>query len=377
MRKCVIFSSNEVLAKELKRCLGKAASVSHEFSTQIPAEIALNGIIAFVDQALKNWRGLCSELRGQGAFIVLIVEEKGASSLWDSESGWKEKDFDDVVVHPFRHLELLSLLKHSDDLLHARDLEGYNDQVKNILVKMEEDLRIARALQGRLIPEKFDPIPGIRVNHKYLSGLKSGGDYLDFFEFEDGAHVGILMSDSSGYGLSSAFMTVILRTAFKFSRGEAVSPALTVRRIYSDLKFLMKSHEDLSLFYGIMNRKTLEFHFVSVGNVRFFMNSNLENEMTNPLKRDQQFQGKDQSLQLKPGDRMVFMTDGFYSSFDSPDSLQKSLKKNERMPALDFVNACNFEVKKRIKNEKEDMPPQDCAVLVIDLERTMIRLAKG
>src|SRR3989344_1967674 len=99
----------------------------------------------------------------------------------------------------------------------AEVVERLNEDVKELVRKFEEDVGRARSIQQALIPQRFSQVHGLKVMHKYLSGLKSGGDYLDFFEFEDKTHIGILMSDSSGYGLSSAFLSVILRIAMKLT----------------------------------------------------------------------------------------------------------------------------------------------------------------
>ena len=90
-------------------------------------------------------------------------------------------------------------------------------EIANLLEEISEDIQRAKKVQKAIIPEKFPKIQGIDVKHRYMSGMKSGSEYLDFFQFENAPYVGVLMSDCSAYGLSSAFVSVIVKLALRLS----------------------------------------------------------------------------------------------------------------------------------------------------------------
>jgi sigma-B regulation protein RsbU (phosphoserine phosphatase) len=259
------------------------------------------------------------------------------------------------------------------------ELVNVNSDVKTLIEKLEEDIRTARGIQRSLIPEKFAPVPGFKVLHKYLSGLKSGGDYLDFFEFEDKTHIGILMSDSSGYGLSSAFMSVILRLALKLSKDEARSPAATVARIFDELQLTMKPKENLSIFYGVLNRKTFELKYVLGGNVHFVRQEEGRFEevdaASKPLTKGEALKLEDKHIQLSAGERMVIMSDGFRELFESKTKFEQGLTKVFGDDGIALVNELCFRVKQTFESD-DDMPAQDCSVMIIDIEKRAMRLAK-
>jgi sigma-B regulation protein RsbU (phosphoserine phosphatase) len=233
-----------------------------------------------------------------------------------------------------------------------------------------------------LIPEKFPEVHGLSVTHKYLSGMKSGGDYLDFFEFNDKNHVGILMSDSSGYGLSSAFMSVILHLAMKLSKDEARSPAATVMKIFEELSMTMKPKENLSIFLGILNRKTFELTYTSAGNIRFFHQNDQKSgsfvdrsSSNDPLWKDKSVSVKDSQVLLQPGDRIVLFSDGFAEGFENDKAVVKACERASGQDAIEIVNDFTFRIKEKL-TEEDDMPNQDCSVMIVDVEKRAMRLAK-
>ncbi|MBI2607033.1 MAG: serine/threonine-protein phosphatase [Deltaproteobacteria bacterium] len=267
----------------------------------------------------------------------------------------------------------------------AEVVERLNEDVKELVKKFEEDVGRARSIQQALIPQRFSQVHGLKVMHKYLSGLKSGGDYLDFFEFGDKAHIGILMSDSSGYGLSSAFLSVILRIAMKLTKDEARSPSQTIAKVFEELQLTMKPTEHLSIFYGIFNRKTFALSFTGAGSIRFLVQSGaggVESSISDfsmhpvPLEKNKSVRLTDNEVTIHPGDRIVVMSDGFYEPFGGDETLKKTLAQSFGEEPLAFINECAYHVKKTFE-PGEDMPAQDCSVMVIDVEKRAMRLAQA
>lgn len=355
------------------------------------AQVSLDGDFppsttsAFVDcQSEIDLRPLLEKLASRAIYTVLIDNEEHLgesvpSFLCDGLA-------DDLVLTPLRPLELLGKLKHFEFRARVDEVVAVNANLKNLIEKFEEDLRTARAIQRSLIPDKFAPVSGLKVSHKYLSGLKSGGDYLDFFEFEDKTHVGVLMSDSTGYGLSSAFMSVILKLAVKFSKDDFRSPTSTISKIFDELELTMKPKENLSIFYGIINRKTFDFTFASSGSIRFVHQMSAgdndpkyseKNLSTAALTKGRAPDLKDQRITLQPSDRLVIFSDGFSEVFQDEGSkgIERVITKSYGADPVALINDFTFRVKSRFESE-DDMPTQDCSVMVIDVEKRLMRLAK-
>lgn len=388
-----IFTKSTDLAGQLRDAIPSALARTENLENSDGA--LCDGIVlALVDYVSHDANTVLRRLSESAVHTVLVLRESDANSSLSQliESGV----VDDVLLLPLRPIEVVSKVRHALHLSQLSQIVTANSDLKSLIDKFEEDLRTARAIQRSLIPEKFPEVNGMKVMHKYLSGLKSGGDYIDFFEFEDKGHVGVLLSDSTGYGVSSAFMSVMLKLAIRLSRDEARSPSATVSKIFEELQVTMKPREDLSLFYGIINRKTFEMKYTSCGSVRFVHQVFGENKVAGsesseggaaielhdrslvavpPFRKDNPVVLKDHSVDLNPKDRLTFFTDGFGENFQGGHDLETVFKKTYGDDPIELINELTFRVKKKLESG-DDMPAQDCSVLILDVEKRLMRLAK-
>lgn len=383
--KILLFSPSKKLFDDVRKIIPtQLAEVVHvvKADTDSVSSMLSNVVLALVDgkwseNSPANIKNLFQQLTQAAICTVLVDDEKhiGDEVPHELSEGW----VDDLLLTPIRPLELLGKLKHAEYLAKTRELITVNSDLKSLIDKFEEDLKTARAIQKSLIPEKFTQVHGLKVTHRYMSGLKSGGDYLDFFEFDDKTHVGVLMSDSSGYGLSSAFLSIVLKIAMKLSKQGIKSPSATVLKIFEELSLTMKPKDSLSMFYGILNRKTFEFTYCSAGSIRFFHGH--ENEIEDrsdsqpALAKGPSPMLRDQKLTLFPEDRLVVVSDGFLESFGNSGRVSRVIEKNIKEDAVATINDLAFQVKSALEDE-EDFPPQDCSVMVLDVEKRVMRLAK-
>jgi sigma-B regulation protein RsbU (phosphoserine phosphatase) len=381
--KVLLFSPSKKLFDEVRKIIPhQVAEVVHVMKVDAVYSLTGEVVFALIDGKWSEGEPaelerLFQQLNASAVFTVLVDDEKHIGD--EVPHAVSEGLADDLLLTPIRPLELLGKLKHAEYLQKAKDLVSVNSDLKILIEKFEEDLRTARAIQKSLIPEKFPQVHGMKVTHKYLSGMKSGGDYLDFFEFDDKTHVGMLMSDSSGYGLSSAFLSIVLKIAMKLSKEGINSPSATVLKIFEELSITMKPKDTLSIFYGILNRKTFELTYCSAGSIHFFHTHDGQTE-----NRSEGEQGlvkgptpllKDKKLALFPEDRLVVVSDGFLESFGNVGRLVRAIEKNEKEDAVALSNEFTFKVKSTLEDE-EDFPPQDCSVMVVDIEKRAMRLAK-
>jgi serine phosphatase RsbU (regulator of sigma subunit) len=70
--------------------------------------------------------------------------------------------------------------------------------------RMEEELRIAREVQKRLLPNKIPQIEDVSIETLTITAYEVGGDYYDFFHYSDNL-LGLIIGDVSGKGTSAAF----------------------------------------------------------------------------------------------------------------------------------------------------------------------------
>ncbi|TFG94141.1 MAG: GAF domain-containing protein, partial [Calditrichales bacterium] len=70
--------------------------------------------------------------------------------------------------------------------------------------RMEEELRIAREVQQRLLPDKTPQFNGVAIEAMTITAYEVGGDYYDFINYSDNK-LGLIIGDVSGKGTSAAF----------------------------------------------------------------------------------------------------------------------------------------------------------------------------
>ncbi len=77
--------------------------------------------------------------------------------------------------------------------------------------RMEDDLRLARQIQLSFLPQQVSSIQGLTFDTHYLPALKVGGDFYDLIQI-DPTHVGVLVGDISGKGISAALLMAKVTT---------------------------------------------------------------------------------------------------------------------------------------------------------------------
>ncbi len=76
--------------------------------------------------------------------------------------------------------------------------------------RLEEELRIARAIQMSLLPRGPLDVPGLAITALCVPAREVGGDYYDFFRLP-GDRLGVLIADVSGKGTSAALYMAELK----------------------------------------------------------------------------------------------------------------------------------------------------------------------
>ncbi len=93
--------------------------------------------------------------------------------------------------------------------------------------EMEQELAIAGAIQGRLLPQGAPQLAGFRFAAAQKMCRSVGGDYYDFIPLADG-RLAIAIGDVAGHGLGSALLAADARAALHecLAHGDALEACL-------------------------------------------------------------------------------------------------------------------------------------------------------
>jgi serine phosphatase RsbU (regulator of sigma subunit) len=288
---------------------------------------------------------------------------------------------DDVLVHPFRRVEVLSKLFLFQRILQWDELAQVSEGFGEVLKRLHEDLELAIRLQKTRAPVRFPEVKGLKVASRYLAGLKPGGDHFDLADSRDGSQLSFLLSDSSSHGLASAVLSALMNVALKLSADEARSTRETVRKIYNEVLAALSDRDHLSLFYGVLSRKDYRLRYLNLGHSRAFHApaGKLFQELPaqGPAISRSRMLGEplEAEIQLEPKDRLVLLSDGFLNVAGGVDAARKLLDEFRDREPQDALNELAFKVKSRFK-DPDDLPEQDCTAIITDVDGKILRLAR-
>ncbi len=250
---------------------------------------------------------------------VLILKNEFSSM---SEKNSTMTSFQDTLEKK-RSIELESandvLLKQASKLQNAMEkLEVHNRQIL-------EELSLASELQKSLLPKEFpDDLP-FNIAHRYVPFLDIGGDFFDVIRL-DKTTVGFIITDVSGHGVASAFLTSMFKSSFNHFAPEEFSPAVVLSNLNKEFSRTIRTEHYLTAFYLIINTETMKCTFCNAGHPKqlLFRESGEIVELTTIGFFIGMFEGtdyEDNTIDLISGDKICLFTDGIMETVDPEGNL--------------------------------------------------------
>lgn len=158
-------------------------------------------------------------------------------------------------------LSLLSLLS-SEISLAIENIRLLRESVERQV--MEEELKLARSIQLKLLPGKPPVLAHFDLHAVTLPSRQVGGDFYDFALLDERTLV-IVVADVSGKGVPASLLVATLHAALKSNQDVQRSPREMMNRI-NRLLFQSTSPEQFAtLFYGVVDLETGRVRFANAG----------------------------------------------------------------------------------------------------------------
>ena len=193
--------------------------------------------------------------------------------------------------------------------------------IKNALIAIQKELDIAAKVQLSLMPTKLPESPAFSVHGTMKPAKEVGGDFFDYFRIDE-HHIAIVIADVSGKGVPAALFMVMARTVLRATIRMEETPGEVLDRVNSFLDRNNAEQLFVTVFFGVLNESTGRFSFANGGH-----NSPLlvSDGSATPLKLTGgvvlgMIEGlvyEDTYIDLVPGDRIIFVTDGIAEATDS------------------------------------------------------------
>ena len=212
------------------------------------------------------------------------------------------------------------------------------EQLQAAYAVVDRELQVVAEIQRSLLPAELPDISTMRLAAHYQTSRNAGGDYYDFFPLSNGRW-GILIADVSGHGTPAAVVMAITHCIAHMHCCDHGSPSQFLNHLNHHLasRYTMNSGHFVTAFYGIYEPETRKLTYASAGHnpprLRHCGESRvvaLDRANFLPMGFAADIQYRDAEQQLRPGDRLVFYTDGVTEAANSHGELFGTTR-------LDFV----------------------------------------
>lgn len=150
--------------------------------------------------------------------------------------------------------------------------------------RLAQEIRVARDIQGALLPSSAPRLPGWQVASAYRAARTVGGDFYDFWVLDNkpappddaspstgaqsdstSAQFGFVIADVSDKGVPAALFMALSRSLMRAAALDGSPPAKSVERANRWISRDSQSGMFVTLFYGLLDPATGVLRFTNAG----------------------------------------------------------------------------------------------------------------
>jgi PAS domain S-box-containing protein len=218
-----------------------------------------------------------------------------------------------------------------------RDLENRvaerTEQLKNAMARqqqeaqerqrIEQELHVARLIQQTLLPKSLPGLAGYDVAAYYRPARQVGGDFYDFLELPDG-RLGLIVGDVSGKGVPAAIVMAIARTMLRAAY-RLGSPGEILEHVNDILYPDIPPNMFVTCVAALLDSRTGRLQYANAGHdLPYLRRADGVGELRAtgvPLGLMPAMTYEQKEIILKPGDSVLFYSDGLVEAHDSQREL--------------------------------------------------------
>jgi serine phosphatase RsbU (regulator of sigma subunit)/putative methionine-R-sulfoxide reductase with GAF domain len=256
----------------------------------------------------------------------LLVKEHaiGVIELFNKEGGFSDAD-----------LVLLSAIASSASIA-IDNARLYQEAVEK--GRLERELQMALTVQRGLLPDTPPKIPGWAFAANWQPAREVSGDFYDFIPLDAGpdSTLGLVIADVTDKGMPAALFMAYTRSILRANLHQIDSPSEAITRANRLICHESTHGLFVTLFYGPLDTQTGELLYVNAGHNPPLLYTASRREITRlmptgiPLGVVQDFEYKQGSVRLLPGDFIFCYTDGITEPID-PDETEFGLEMLEKL----------------------------------------------
>lgn len=201
-----------------------------------------------------------------------------------------------------------------------------NEQLQQAYAQVDGEMKLIADLQRSLLPAELPQIPTMDLATHYQPARHAGGDYYDFFPMRDGKW-GLFIGDVSGHGAPAAVLMAITHVLANHQPAQdgPCCPARGLEYINRQLaaRYTTNSGSFVTAFCGVYDPDHRRFTYACAGHppprVKRCSDGSVFSldavaSMPVGIMPDEQYEPA--TIDLTPGDQIIFFTDGITEAFD-------------------------------------------------------------
>ena len=247
----------------------------------------------------------------------------------------------------------LYVLNLSEDITERRraekELREAHETLAQQLLAINNELELARQTQLSILPKDTPRLPGLEIAARYMPMSAVAGDFYDFVMVDE-KHVGILIADVSGHGLSAALVASMLKSALPAQLPHACDPARVLSGLNQALFGKFEAHYVTAAYVFVdMANSTVSYAGAAHPPLLWWhaktqhASECLANGLMLGPFRDSTYSAM--TFALEKGDEIILVTDGILEARDSSgdqfgmDRLRTTIESNHALSANAFADA--------------------------------------
>jgi serine phosphatase RsbU (regulator of sigma subunit) len=253
-------------------------------------------------------------------------------------------------------------------------------QLNHYFNDIDQEMRLAGRLQRDFLPRKLPSLDGYSFQVIYRPASWVSGDMYDAFRIDE-HHLGMFVADAMGHGAAAGLLTMFLRQALvakRITRGNhtIVPPADALHELNTVLvRQKLPNCQFVTALYGVMDTRTGQLRLARAGHpYPIFVTPDgtpdevrVEGSLLGLVDVPPVFD--ETSLQLAPGEKVVFYSDGVEDAVLVPRDSSDVAEFTEvflqwaKLPASRMVRAVESHLDCR---EGSLHPADDVTVLILE-----------
>lgn len=261
------------------------------------------------------------------------------------------------------------------NLAKEKETQGERDRYHTELERKNAELQIARDIQASFLPEKIPQIPGYQFAACSIPAREVGGDFYDIITFPD-QKTGLIIADVSDKGVPAALFMALSRTVVRANAEWHEGAKEVIEGTNTTISADARSGMFVTLFFAILDQGSRRLTYVNAGHNPPLVFRAGREPIPLPatgiaLGAISDVDYEEQSVNLLPGDVVLFYTDGVTEAIDSTytqfgeERLAELVTRNIRVSAPEMI-ACITEAVSAHAGETDQF--DDVTLMILKVE---------